>query len=69
MGGQGPGSPGNGVCPLVAELGPRGWGRNQDWGVNWSVISMRAFVASEWMRSPERVLGASKDSELGRDNL
>ena len=46
-----------------------GWGRNQDWGVNWSVISMRAFVASEWMRSPERVLGASKDSELGRDNL
>ena len=30
---------------------------------------MMAFVASECMRSPERVLGASKESELGRDIL
>lgn len=43
--------------------------KSQDWDVNWSVISMMAFVASEWMRSPGRVLGASKEEVSWEDIL
>ena len=55
MGGQGPGSPGNGVCPLVAELDPRVSGCRAP-GVS-------ALVLAHWCVEPHS--GSSGGLRLG----